>query len=104
MTLSFPASRSSERAPARYFDFTQGTPHFYKGGDGAGYGAFREARIQRMKPLGISPQDFKPSPVDEVTMTRFGQPGVLTNPSWSALTAAQQIGRASCGERVGQYV
>src|SRR3546814_6008756 len=27
-------------------------------------------------------------------MTRFGQPGVLTNPPWSALTAAQQTSEA----------
>src|SRR3546814_6971715 len=27
-------------------------------------------------------------------MTRFGQPGVLTNPSWSSLTTAQQTSEA----------
>src|SRR3546814_13754812 len=47
-----------------------------------------------MKDLGIIPQDFKPSPGDEVTMTRFGQPGVRTNPPWSALTPAQQTSEA----------
>jgi arylsulfatase len=92
--LPFQATHFPLQAPAEYLDCTAGTPKCYKGVYDAGYDAIRDARIQRMKDLGIIPQDFKPSPGDEVTMTRFGQPGVLTNPPWSALTAAQQTSEA----------
>ncbi|NKF20834.1 arylsulfatase [Solimonas marina] len=92
--LPFQATHFPLQAPARYLDCTQGTPKCYKGVYDVGYAAIRDARIQRMKDLGIIPQDFKPSPGDEVTMTRFGQPGVLTNPPWSALTATQKASEA----------
>src|SRR3546814_16081742 len=84
--LPFQATHFPLQAPARYLDCTQGTPQCYKGVYDAGYEAIRDARIQRMKDLGIIPQDFKPSPGDEVTKTRF------------------EIGRASCRERECQYV
>ncbi|NGY05708.1 arylsulfatase [Solimonas terrae] len=92
--LPFQATHFPLQAPAKYLDCTQGTPKCYKSVYDAGYDAIRDARLQRMKDLGIIPQDFKPSPGDEVTMTRFGQPGVLTNTPWSALTAAQQTSEA----------
>ncbi|MGH8506129.1 MAG: arylsulfatase [Stenotrophobium sp.] len=92
--LPLQATHFPLQAPAQYLDCVKGAPKCYKGVYDVGYDAIRNARIQRMKDLGIIPQDFKPSPGDEVTMTRFGQPGVLTNTSWSALSASDKQSEA----------
>lgn len=92
--LAFQATHFPLQAPAKYLDCTQGTPKCYKGVYDAGYTAIRKARIQRMKNLGIIPQDFKVHPFSSVEMTRYGQPGVLTNKPWDQLTAAQQKSEA----------
>ncbi|HWU69025.1 MAG TPA: arylsulfatase [Stenotrophobium sp.] len=92
--LPFQATHFPLQAPAQYLDCVKGAPKCYKGVYDVGYDAIRNARIQRMKDLGIIPQDFKPSPGDEVTMIRFGQPGVLTNQSWSSLSASDKQSEA----------
>ncbi|MGH8541853.1 MAG: arylsulfatase [Stenotrophobium sp.] len=81
--LAFQAVHFPLQAPDKYLDL-------YKGKYDTGYAVIRAARIQREKDLGIIPQDFNPNPGDEATMIRFGQPGVLTNPPWSALSTSDQ--------------
>lgn len=92
--LPFQATHFPLQAPAQYLDCVKGAPKCYKGVYDVGYDAIRNARIQRLKDLGIIPQDFKPNPGDEVTMTRFGQPGVLTNQSWDSLSASDKQSEA----------
>lgn len=92
--LPYQATHFPLQAPAKYLDCVKGAPKCYKSVYDAGYEVIRDARIQRMKDLGIIPQDFNASPGDETLMTRFGQPGVLTNEPWSALTPAQKKSEA----------
>lgn len=85
--LAFQAVHFPLQAPAKYLNL-------YSGKYSAGYAAIRDARIQRQKNLGLIPQDFNPNPGDEAVMLRFGQPGVLLNEAWTALTPAQQQSEA----------
>ncbi|PTU30255.1 arylsulfatase [Stenotrophobium rhamnosiphilum] len=85
--LAFQAVHFPLQAPDKYLDL-------YKGKYDAGYQVVRDARITRMKSLGIIPQDFNPNPGSETTMIRFGQPGVLTNPSWDSLSASDKQSEA----------
>ncbi|MES2489025.1 MAG: arylsulfatase [Pseudomonadota bacterium] len=85
--LAFQAVHFPLQAPDKYLDL-------YKGKYDVGYQVIRDARITRMKSLGIIPQDFNPNPGSETTMIRFGQPGVLTNPSWDSLSASDKQSEA----------
>ena len=85
--LAFQAVHFPLQAPDKYLDL-------YKGKYDAGYQVIRDARIARMKSLGIIPQDFNPNPGDEATMIRFGQPGTLTNQSWDSLSASDKQSEA----------
>jgi arylsulfatase len=66
----------------------------YAGRYDAGYGPIQQARLAKQKALGIIPQDFERNPGDEVTMVRFGQPGVLLNLPWDSLTPGDQKSEA----------
>ncbi|MGH8443638.1 MAG: arylsulfatase [Solimonas sp.] len=85
--LAFQATHFPIQAPDAYLDL-------YKGRYDAGYGAIRTARLNRQKALGLVAADFKDNPGDEATMTRFGQPGPLTNQSWDSLSALDQKSEA----------
>jgi len=85
--LAFQAVHFPLQAPDKYLDL-------YKGKYDAGYQVIRDARIARMKNLGIIPQDFNPNPGDETVMIRFGQPGTLTNQSWDSLSASDKQSEA----------
>ena len=85
--LAFQAVHFPLQVPDKYLDL-------YKGKYDGGYQVIRDARIQRMKNLGLIPQDFNPNPGDETTMIRFGQPGVLTNQSWDSLSASDKQSEA----------
>ncbi|TXH05936.1 MAG: arylsulfatase [Nevskiaceae bacterium] len=85
--LAFQAVHFPLQAPDSYLDL-------YKGKYDAGYEAIRSARIQRMKSLGLIPQDLDPNPGDEAPMIRFGQPGVLINQPWDALSASDRQSEA----------
>jgi arylsulfatase A-like enzyme len=66
----------------------------YRGRYDAGYAAIRAARLEKQKALGIVPADFHDNPGDEVTMTRFGQPGVLLNQPWESLSDSDRTSEA----------
>jgi len=85
--LAFQAVHFPLQAPDAYLDL-------YKGRYDAGYDAIRNTRLQRQKELGLIPADFKDHPGSEVTMTRFGQPGPLTNKSWAELSEAEKKSEA----------
>lgn len=92
--LAYQATHFPLQAPAKYLDCVKGTPKCYKGVYDVGYAKIRQARIQRMKALGIIPQDFKAHDFTSVSMLRFGQPGTLTNLRWDQLTAQQKTSEA----------
>lgn len=85
--LSYQAMHFPLQAPDKYLDL-------YKGAYDTGYAVIREARIKRMKDLGIIPQDFQANPGDEAVMARFGQPGPLLNTAWSELLPEQRKSEA----------
>ncbi len=85
--LSFQAVHFPLQVTEPYLDM-------YAGRYDDGYDEIRAARLQKQKDLGLIPADFQASPGDEVTMVRFGQPGVLLNQPWESLSDSDRQSEA----------
>lgn len=93
--LAFQAAHFPLQAPAKYLNCKKGATQCYKGVYEVGYEKIRQARIERMKKLGIIPEDFHPWDWNhQPKIVRFGQPGVLLNKPWDQLTVAQKKSEA----------